>query len=178
MLLVYFYREDGGGGCRQFQSETLADAAIAAGLERISSSNCPPPRRSPRRRQYGPAQAPVLAEMVGLPGIAIIDYSDPQAPYHGSCQYVPLSPRTRLHARANERDSRSPTRKAHQRTLIYAIKTHPERPQSASATSTPTLRRRRRATPNPGPHPTPGPPCLGNAISTDQPPPAVGPAGK
>lgn len=150
MLLVYFYREDGGGGCRQFQSETLADAAIAAGLERYVLLKLPTAAEvSLAGANTVLLKHPSLAEMVGLPGIAIIDYSDPQAPYHG--QVVSTFPF--LRGRAYTREQMNvildlPPGKLTQRTLIYAIKTHPERPQSTRANSTPTLRRRRRATPN------------------------------
>ncbi|MDD4268964.1 MAG: hypothetical protein PHN77_12125 [Thermoguttaceae bacterium] len=134
MLLVYFYREDGGGGCRQFQSETLADAAIAAGLERYVLLKLPTAAEvSLAGANTVLLKHPSLAEMVGLPGIAIIDYSDPQAPYHG--QVVSTFPF--LRGRAYTREQMNvildlPPGKLTQRTLIYAIKTHPERPQSAS----------------------------------------------
>jgi hypothetical protein len=134
MLLVYFYREDGSGGCRQFQSQTLTDAALTAGLDRYVLLKLPTGAQVPfAGANTVPLKHPSFAEMVGLPGIAIIDYSDPQAPYHG--QVVSTFPFLRGRPYTPEQMNvilDLPPGKLTQRTLIYAIKTHPERPQSAS----------------------------------------------
>lgn len=134
MLLIYFCREDGSGGCREFQSQTLADKEVVAGLKAYVLLKLPTDAKVSLE-----GSATVLlkdasfAEMVGLPGIAIVDYSDPEAPYYG--QVVSTFPflRGRAYTPAQVNVILDlPPGKLTQRTLIYAIRTHPEGPQSAS----------------------------------------------
>ena len=134
MLLIYFERGDGGGGCAQFNAEVLPLQQIRAGLD---SYVC---LRLPHDAQVNIEEAQTVllkhtsfSEMVGLPGIAVIDFANPEAPYYG--QVVSTFPF--LHGKAFDSAQMTvilnlPPGKLTQRTLIYAVRTHPDAPQSTS----------------------------------------------
>lgn len=134
MLLIYFCREDGGGGCREFQTQTLSDVEIIARLKPYVALKLPTDARV--LLEGTPTvllRHASFTEMVGLPGLAIVDYRDPRAPYYG--QVVSTFPFLRGQAYSLSEMNAIldlPPGKLTQRTLIYAVKTHPERPQSAS----------------------------------------------
>lgn len=134
MLLVYFHREDGKGGCRQFEAETLAAPSILDGL---SPYVCLKLAYDAEVNIDGASTVLLrhrsFSEMVGLPGIAIVDFSDPDAPYYGQVvsafpflQGKPYSP-GQMEVILN-----LPSGELTQRTLIYAVRTHPDAPQSTS----------------------------------------------
>lgn len=141
MLLVYFERADGTGGCAQFETETLLKAEVR---EHLDSYVCLKLSVDAEVNLEGTKTVllkhPSFAEMVGLPGVAIVDYSDPKAPYFG--QVVSTFP----FLKGNAYDPMQmhviltlPPGKLTQRTLIYAVRTHPESPQSTSGRLDPYL---------------------------------------
>ena len=134
MLLIYFACPKGEAGCEGFESNTLTVPAIR---EELGSYVCLKLDRDAKVALDG--QETVLlrhrsfSEMVGLPGIAIVDYSRAEAPYYG--QVVSTFP----FLRGKPYDARQmavilnlPPGKLTQRTLIYAVRTHPDAPQSTS----------------------------------------------
>lgn len=134
MLLVYFCREDGSGGCGEFESQTLSDGEVTASLKPYVLLRLPTDAAVALEGSTAVLlKHPSFAEMVGLPGIAIVDYSDPTASYYG--QVVSTFPFLRGRAYTPAQMTvilALPPGFLTQRTMIYAIKTHPERPQSAS----------------------------------------------
>lgn len=134
MLLIYFRRQDGSGGCSQFEAETLSNPPILQGL---NSYVCVRVADDAEVNIEGASTVLLrhrsFAEMVGLPGIAIVDFSDPAAPYFG--QVVSTFPF--LHGTAYTPSQMEvildlPPGKLTQRTLIYAVRTHPDAPKSTS----------------------------------------------
>ncbi len=134
MLLIYFACRKGEAGCEGFEANTLTVPAIC---QEMGSYVCLKLDRDAKVSLDG--QETVLlrhrsfSEMVGLPGIAIVDYSHPEAPYYG--QVVSTFP----FLRGKPYDARQmgvilnlPPGKLTQRTLIYAVRTHPDAPQSTS----------------------------------------------
>lgn len=134
MLLIYFERRDGKGGCAEFEANTLSSHRIREGLR---SYVCL--RLAHDAKVNLQASETVLlrhasfSEMVGLPGIAVIDCSSPKTSYYG--QVVSTFPFLRGKAydtRQMEVILNLPPGKLTQRTLIYAVRTHPDAPQSTS----------------------------------------------
>lgn len=134
MLLIYFDRNDDSGGCAQFEADTLSNSQIRKGL---SSFVCLKLAHDAKVNLDGTETVLLrhtsFSEMVGLPGIAIIDFSGLDAPYYG--QVVSTFPF--LHGKAYTPGQMNvilnlPPGKLTQRTLIYAVRTHPDAPQSTS----------------------------------------------
>jgi hypothetical protein len=141
MLLIYFAKGDGAGGCTEFETRTLSDARVREGLDRYVCLQL----ADDARVNHEGAETVLLrhssfSEMVGLPGIAIVDFSDPKAAYFG--QVVSTFPF--LHGKAYDPKQMSvilnlPPGKLTQRTLIYAVRTHPDAPKSTSGQLDPYL---------------------------------------
>lgn len=134
MLLIYFACPKGESGCEGFEANTLTVPAIC---EEMGSYVCLKLDRGAKVSLDG--QETVLlrhrsfSEMVGLPGIAIVDYTRPEASYYG--QVVSTFPFLRgrpYDAKQMRVILNLPPGKLTQRTLIYAVRTHPDAPQSTS----------------------------------------------
>lgn len=134
MLLIYFHREDGSGGCGQFEAKALSNPSILAGL---STYVCLKLAHDSEVNVDGASTVLLrhssFSEMVGLPGLAIVDFSDPNAPHYGQVvstfpflQGKPYAP-SQMEVILN-----LPPGKLTQRTLIYAVRTHPDAPKSTS----------------------------------------------
>ncbi len=134
MLLIYFENPDGSGGCAQFEAETLSQAKVCEGLK---SYVCLKLACGAGVNIEG-AETVLLRhrsfqEMVGLPGIAMVDFTDSEDSYYG--QVVSTFPF--LGGKAYEPFQMDvilnlPPGELTQRTLIYAVRTHPDAPRSTS----------------------------------------------
>ncbi len=141
MLFVYFTSKEPGAVETRFEHIVASDKALADDLRKFV-----PARVSVDTTVVidGAMQRlidhPVFAEMKGLPGIAMIDLIDPQSRhYHKVVTIFPFAPACKL-----DRDRLSvlldlPGGSLTQRTLVYAIRTHPERPKSADGKFDPIL---------------------------------------
>jgi hypothetical protein len=79
-------------------------------------------------------------EMLGQPGIAIVDYAHPDTPTDGTVvSQFPLTPRLWYDAAQMVVILGLPPGTLTQRTLVYAVRTHPERPASTSGEAIPRL---------------------------------------
>lgn len=140
MLLVYFHA-DSDGACRQFEAVALRDPQIVARLacyicvrlplDTMSTSGDRPTRL---------LDHPAFAEMLTQPGVAIIDYAHRTSPYYG----LVVSTFPFLNRRAYSPCEMAtildlPPGTLTQRTLIYAVRTHPEHPASTSGNLDPGL---------------------------------------
>ncbi len=134
MLLIYFQQSDGKGGCAQFESGTLSSDPIRQGLAGyVCLKLALDAKVKSEGRQFVLLRHASFSEMVGLPGIAIVDFSRPRTSYYG--QVVSTFPF--LHGKAYDTRQMGvilhlPPGKLTQRTLIYAVRTHPDAPQSTS----------------------------------------------
>lgn len=85
-------------------------------------------------------ELPMFKEMVGVPGLAIIDFENTEASYYG--EVVGVLPFINF-TYPNQFQTRTfltiPSGKLTQRTLTYAVKIHPDRPLSADGEVEPTL---------------------------------------
>ncbi len=143
MLLVYFHDPANGPPCAQFESGTLSDSSV---VEKLSEYVCLKLSTDARVRVDGSDEPIVLlghtafAHMEGRPGLAIIDYAHPEANYYG--RVVSTFPFQNGHPyTADEVQTmlELPPGTLTQRTLIYAVRTHPERPASTEGVLDPYL---------------------------------------
>ncbi len=123
MLVLYFHdKED--GQCRQFEREALNDPTVRAKLRGCVFAR-PPLSIAPEA-------------LHGRPGVVIIDLTG--SSHHG--RVVSAFPLTRKLSYTPEQMNiilTLPPGSLTQRTLIYAVRVHPERPASTSGTFDPTL---------------------------------------
>ena len=89
---------------------------------------------------------PALREMMGRPGLAVISFSDADLPTHGAVISVHPFVGSRYHwvPRYGVNEVRAilelpPTATLTQRSMIFAIRVHPERPQSVFAQAHPAF---------------------------------------
>lgn len=141
MLLIFFCDPARQELCRSFETQTLSDPEIAKRMANVVAAKLPIDASITSGGQpMELLRHPAFYEMQSQAGIAIIDYAS-----HGSEQYGhvvstfpffgerPYSPREM----AVILDL--PPGTLTQRTLIYAVRTHPDRPASANGRFDPQL---------------------------------------
>lgn len=132
MLLVYFCPSEATPDRCRFEAETLAHAEIRTRLAayvrvRVSVDSCIMANGKSMRLIDGPG----FEEMLGLPGLAVVDYAHTQASYYR--QVVSVFPMIVGHWYTPERAVAIldlPAGTLTQRTMVYAVRVHPERPAS------------------------------------------------
>ena len=132
MLFAFFYKEN-DPTCWQFESRTLADAEIMRRLEQLIVVRLPLDAEirvdgKPMRLLDHPA----FQDMDRHEGFALIDLMHQSAPYYGHVVSAFPFPSGKFHTkRALKTVLDLPPGTITQRTMIYAVRTHPERPASA-----------------------------------------------
>jgi hypothetical protein len=128
MMLIWFFRPDPWPLGDQFEAQTLSDPEVRKRLlVRL-------PLDAKIRGEDKPVELlkhEAFAEMRGLPGLAIIDLAHKDAAYYG--QVVSVFPflGDRIYTAEQMRVVLDlPPGTLTQRTMIYAVRTHPERPAS------------------------------------------------
>jgi hypothetical protein len=134
MLLIYFCDAGGECDCNRFKSETLDNAAVCAKLQdyvcvqlSLDASIIIDGQKTILLKHEA------FREMLGKPGIAIVDYRHRDVPMYGTV--VSTFPLTRSLWYTPEKMAvilDLPAGTLTQRTLIYAVRTHPEKPASTS----------------------------------------------
>lgn len=139
LMLVYFTADD--PRCAQFDGQTLADPAIVARMQDFVTVKLPTNAKIPGEEQEVELlKHPAFAEMLGLPGLAILDFAHKEAPYYGCVvSAFPFLPNLSYTSREMAVILDLPPGTLTQRTLIYAVRIHPERPASANGTLDPNL---------------------------------------
>lgn len=136
MLLIYFRSGGEHAACRQFESAALADPNIVDRLRGyvLLRLDC----GAVVKTEGGSVcllKHESFSEMLGSPGLAIIDYAHRGAPYHGSIvSQFPMSPGRAYTPIETAVILDLPPGTLTQRTLVYAVRTHPERPASSDGT--------------------------------------------
>jgi len=140
MLLLYFH-DQANRLCQRFDQETLADPAVRARLADYVCARLPIEAAIVRD---GKAQVllkhPSFAEMQGKPGIAIVDYVHRDTNLHGSIvSEFPLTKKLWYGPKEMGVILDLPPGTLTQRTLIYAVRIHPEGPASTTGQFDPRL---------------------------------------
>lgn len=136
MLLVYFCTPGGEAPCNRFRAEVLADEEVRKRLARYVCVQVPLDatitiREGDEKREIKLLEHEVFDEMLGRPGVAIVDYANREAPYHKRVvSTFPITQKLWYTAEKMQVILDLPPGTLTQRTLIYAVRTHPERPRS------------------------------------------------
>jgi hypothetical protein len=142
MLLIYFHRSGEAPICRQFEKNTLADEKIKKLLKNyvLLKASLESKVELPKEGEVVLHRHPSFAEMCRLPGIAILDFAHPEKPHYK--QVVSVFPFLRRKAYSPEQMRvilELPPGTVTQRTMIYAVRTHPDRPKSTDNVLDPYL---------------------------------------
>jgi hypothetical protein len=141
MLFVYFCKTGQSQLRDKFDSEALADPEVRKKLESPVRVRLPLDAKvAVDGHQTKLLEHPAFAEMLGLPGLAMIDLAHKSAKYYG--HVVSVFPF--LDEQVYSTDEMKvildlPPGTLTQRTLIYAVRTHPEHPESTRGEFNPNL---------------------------------------
>jgi len=139
MLLIYFQQP--GDACCRFETQTLADATVRQGLEHYVCLKLPLQAQvCIEGRRVALLQHETFREMLGTAGVAIVDWASKDASYYGTV--VSQFPLMAKHWYTPERMATIldlPPATLTQRTMIYAVRVHPERPASTQGELDPYL---------------------------------------
>jgi len=141
-LLLIMFRTP--GACPlgdRFEKETLSDAEIRFRLARMVCLKLPLDATVLEgNRRVVLIEHPAFAEMQHLPGLAIVDYAHGDPRLYGQVVSVfPFLERQVYSVEQMKAILDLPAGTLTQRTLIYAVRTHPERPASAYGQFDPAL---------------------------------------
>jgi len=132
MLLIYFFDSRKADLCERFERETLGDPEVAAGLQDYVCVRLPVDVRIEKDgKQQALLEHAAFRHMAGSPGVAILDFAHPGASYYA--HVVSAFPLTRglwYSAEQMRVILGLPPGELTQRTLIYAVRVHPEHPAS------------------------------------------------
>ena len=171
MLFIYFHEPQLTAARRAFETETLADLEIQEKLKRYVFVKLPRDAQiTVDGQEITLLEHAAFAEMLGRQGVAIVDLAHVRAEYYGHVvSTFPFTPGKYYRKEALSIILDLPPGTLTQRTMIYAVRIHPEAPgQHARSVPHGAGRRGQAARQLPGGDPGAGAPQLGLAISSDQ----------
>jgi hypothetical protein len=132
MLFVYFHERRPTAAQRAFEKETLADIEIQEKLKRYVFVRVPRDAEiTVEGKRVALLKHGAFAEMLGRQGVAVIDLAHVGADYYGHVvSTFPFTPGKYYRKEALSIILDLPSGTLTQRTMIYAVRIHPERPAS------------------------------------------------
>ena len=141
MLFIFFHRPGSDALSREFEARSLAPA-VQGRRDRFVWARLPLDTQvSVQGKPVTLIKHAAFGELHGRPGIAIIDYANQGASYYGYVVSCFPFHRRPYSARGVAHILDLPPGSLTQRTLIYAVRTHPEAPRSTSGRLHPALRK-------------------------------------
>lgn len=131
MLLLHF-RDPSDRLCEGFETDTLTDPAVSSKLREYVCAKLPLDTKvTVDGNESTLLEHDVFREMLGRPGVAILDLAHRDAPYHGCVvSTFPITGQLSYTAERMAVILDLPPGTLTQRTLIYAVRIHPDRPSS------------------------------------------------
>lgn len=132
LLFIYFHDRTPNAAARAFETETLAHLEIQEKLRRFVFVKLPRDASIDfEGKSIALLKHPAFAEMLGRQGVAIIDLAHDRAAYYGRVvSTFPFTPGKYYRKDALSIILDLPSGTLTQRTMIYAVRIHPERPAS------------------------------------------------
>lgn len=132
MLLICFCDCEKDPLCRRFHAETLEAPLVRKKLQDYVCARLPLQATIHLEgKQETVLKHPAFAEMSGRPGVAILDFAHKQSKHYGRVVSIfPLSSRLWYTPEKMAVILDLPPGSLTQRTLIYAVRTHPDKPAS------------------------------------------------
>ena len=132
MMFIYFCGTDCSQSCNRFKKETLDDPRVRRKLHDYVCVQIPLDAKiNIQGEDMVLLEHESFHEMLGKPGIAIVDFRSTEGPLRGSV--ISTFPIIKKHWYTPERMAvilDLPTGSLTQRTLIYAVRIHPDKPES------------------------------------------------
>ena len=141
MLLIYFCDTCEDSPCSRFKMETLDNAKVRSKLRDYVCVQLPLCTKiTVDGREETLSEYPAFQEMLGRPGIAIVDFRSPDPTLHGAVvSAFPITEKMWYTPQQMAVILELPSGTLTQRTLIYAVRIHPEKPASANGQLSPFL---------------------------------------
>ena len=141
MLLLCFHDTGKDCVCDRFQAQTLANQAICRRLQDYVCVRLPLDAKiKVKGKETVLLRHPTFSEMLGRPGVAILDFAHTDAPYYGCVvSTFPLIGKRWYTPEQVSVILDLPPGTLTQRTLIYVVRTHPEKPASTKGQLDPNL---------------------------------------
>ena len=141
MILIYFRDMGKNPLCDQFESEALADVEVVRLLDTYVRIVLPIDAKiTSGDKELTLQEHPSFLEMRGQPGVAIVDYLHKDTRNYGCVvSQFPFIKGRSYNAQEMQVVLALPEGTLTQRTLIYAVRTHPERPASTKGPLDPYL---------------------------------------
>ncbi|MEX2111878.1 MAG: hypothetical protein WD845_01755 [Pirellulales bacterium] len=132
LLFVYFHESRPNAAQRAFETNTLADVVIKEQLKRYVLLRLPRDASIVENGQRVTLlEHPAFAEMLGRQGVAILDFAHARSNYYGHVvSTFPFTPGKYYTKEALSIILDLPPGTLTQRTMIYAVRIHPESPAS------------------------------------------------
>jgi hypothetical protein len=142
MLLIYFYQPGADAARDAFETKTLADPKVRQLLERYVRVRIPLDTTiRVDGKETKLIEHPSFREMLGRQGLAMLDLAHWDSKFYGHVvSAFPFSPRQYYRAEPVRVMLDLPPGTITQRTMIYAVRMHPERPQSTTGELNEVLR--------------------------------------
>jgi hypothetical protein len=133
MLLIYFRDAKADVIVSRFEKQTLGDAKIREKLQDYICVQLPLDAKiTIDDKEVTLLEHSSFAEMLGRPGLAIVDYRHDEPAYRGNVVSIfPLTGRLTYPPEEMAVILDLPRGSLTQRTLIYAVRTHPEKPSGS-----------------------------------------------
>jgi hypothetical protein len=133
MMLVFFHDPHDSERSDRFEADTLGHPAVRKMLPDYVRARLPLETEIIVQGQRQTVlKHKAFKEMLGKPGVAILDFTDPDAKNYGCVvSTFPLTGKLRYGPKQMQVILDLPPGTLTQRTLIYAVRTHPDRPASA-----------------------------------------------
>jgi hypothetical protein len=143
MLFIFFHDAGAGSPCDRFEKETLDDPQVRRKLQDYVCLRLPLSAKVAVQDQDKPIvllEHDAFSEMLGKPGIAVVDYRTKDAKLRGQViSQFPLTDTLWYTAEQMAVILTLPPGTLTQRTLIYAVRTHPDHPASTDGEMLPVL---------------------------------------
>ena len=141
MFLIYFCDACDNGPCNRFKAETLDDDCVRCKLQHYVCVQLPLDAKiTVGGKEVKLLEHAAYGEMLGRPGIAIVDFRSSDAKLRGSVvSMFPITERLSYTAEQMAVILDLPPGTLTQRTLIYAVRIHPEKPASTDGKPAPDL---------------------------------------
>jgi hypothetical protein len=142
MLLIFFF-DPANERSSRFEADTLGDAGVMKKLGEFTCAKLPVDSAIELDgKETVLLRHPSFREMLGQPGIAIVDLTQPESRvYGGVVSTFPLTSGLWYGPAQMLVILNLPPGTLTQRTMIYAVRTHPERPASTAGEANPCLLR-------------------------------------
>lgn len=141
MLLIFFHGPESDRARGAFEQQTLAEPAIQAQLQRYVLAKLPLTAETTVGGQpVAVVRHPAFAEMQGRQGIAMVDLQSKGKAHFGQVVFAyPFRPGTYLASQRLQIILDLPPGTLTQRTMVFAVRAHPEKPASTSGSPSPLL---------------------------------------